>query len=99
MAYFNHAFRKTFLSTGPDVTAYTVSLIDGSTVAAGAQKGFVISPNLPTYGLNVLSQAVDSGAIAVTGAPSQNNGFVGIFNTKTHLSLEIAIVGKECCPF
>jgi hypothetical protein len=76
-----------------------VSLIDGSTVAADAQRGFVVSPDLPTYGLNILSQAVDSGAIGVAGAPSQNNGFVGIFNTKTHLSLDIATVGKECCPF
>lgn len=98
MAYFNHAFKKTFLSTGPDVTGYTVTLLDGTTTAVNAFAGFLTVKDVPTYTLNILSQAVESGAIATT-SPAQSSGFVGIFDPKSNLSLTPDDPGKSCCSF
>ena len=98
MAYFNHAFRKTFLGTGVTVSSYSVRLLDGTTTTASTNRGFLTTAGLPTYVLNTLSQAVEDGVISATN-PQYESGYVGIFNPKTNLSLAPATPGNECCPF
>lgn len=61
MAYFNHAFKKSFLATGPTQTAFPVTFPDGSTINATTDGGYVTTAGMPTYGLNQLS------AISTTG--------------------------------
>ena len=51
MAYFNHAFKKTFLATGESLTT-TVTLLDGTVAPAVTADGFLTTTDLPTYALN-----------------------------------------------
>jgi len=84
MAYFNHAFRKTFLATGTTVSNFDVSVLGGSIVSVDSDGGFVTTEGMPTYGLNQLSQAA---------ASDYTNGYVGYFDPKTNLS----ILPDNCC--
>ena len=84
MAYFNHAFRKTFLATGADLTNYDVSLLGGSTLSVDTDGGFVITAGMPTYGLNQLAQ---------TATSDYETGYIGYFDPKTNLS----ILPDNCC--
>jgi hypothetical protein len=88
MAYFNHAFTKSFLATGPTQIAFPVTLPDGSTVGANTSEGYLNVLGVPTYGLNQLS------ASAATTATT--DGYIGWFNPKTNLSVEIN--GEEFTP-
>jgi hypothetical protein len=81
MAYFNHAFKKSFLATGPTQLAFPVTLPDGSTVSANTSEGYVTTAGMPTYGLNQLS------ASSVTTATT--DGYIGWFNPKTNESIDI----------
>ena len=99
MAYFNHAFKKTFLGTGVDQSV-NVTLLDGSSVPAATDEGFLTTAGLPTYVLNILSQNVESGAVVPpTTAFTYVSGYVGIFDPKTNLSLAPNTPGNSCCPF
>ena len=96
MAYFNHAFKKSFLATGPTQTAFPVTLPNGSTVNATTSRGYLVSNGVPTYGLNQLS------AISVntygTATTSTTDGYIGWFNPKTNLSVDINDEGlAPCC--
>jgi hypothetical protein len=84
MAYFNHAFRKTFLATGADLTNYDVSLLGGSTLSVDTDGGFVTTAGMPTYGLNQLAQ---------TATSDYETGYIGYFDPKTNLS----ILPDNCC--
>jgi len=55
MAYFNHAFKKSFLATGATQAGTLITLPDGTTVAATTSEGYLTSLGIPTYGLNQLS--------------------------------------------
>ena len=88
MAYFNHAFKKSFLATGPTQIAFPVTFPDGSTVSANTSEGYLNVLGVPTYGLNQLS------ASAATTATT--DGYIGWFNPKTNLSVEIN--GEEFTP-
>jgi len=90
MAYFNHAFHKTFLGTGTTRTSLPFTLVDGTSVLSTTQNGFLTTAGRPTYLLNLLSAAAPS---------KQTNGYVGIFDPKTNLSLAPATPGTACCPF
>jgi len=92
MAYFNHAFSKTFLAAGPDVTDATITLMNGSTTTADTDNGFLITEDIPTFGLNQIASVYGSG---------YNNGYVGFFYPKTNLSTGDNVPGGEgvsCCP-
>ena len=96
MAYFNHAFKKSFLATGPTQTAFPVTRPDGTTINATTDGGYLVSNGIPTYGLNQLS------AISVntygTATTSTTDGYIGWFNPKTNLSVDINDEGfAPCC--
>jgi hypothetical protein len=84
MAYFNHAFRKTFLATGTDITNFDVSILGGSTISVDTDGGFVTTAGMPTYGLNQLAQ---------TATSDYETGYIGYFDPKTNLS----ILPDNCC--
>jgi hypothetical protein len=96
MAYFNHAFKKSFLATGPTQTAFPVTLPNGTTVNATTNRGYLVSNGVPTYGLNQLS-AIN---VATYGAATTatTDGYIGWFNPKTNLSVDINDEGfAPCC--
>ena len=96
MAYFNHAFKKSFLATGPTQTAFPVTFPDGSTVNATTSNGYLVSNGIPTYGLNQLSAI----KVATYGTATTNttDGYIGWFNPKTNLSVDINDEGfAPCC--
>lgn len=86
MAYFNHAFKKTFLATGETLDT-NVTLLDGTVVAAETDNGFLITEGLPTYVLNSLSTIAEN----INGP--YYSGYVGYFNPRTNLS----VLPENCC--
>jgi hypothetical protein len=92
MAYFNHAFKKTFLATG--ATPFTpVPITDpagNSLGTANASGGYMTTPNLPTYALNQLAAAV------TPSYGSYNNNYVAFF-TKDLVSADAGDFAN-CCP-
>lgn len=96
MAYFNHAFKKSFLATGPTQTAFPVTFPDGSTINATTSLGYVVTNGMPTYGLNQLSAI--SVATYGTATTDTTDGYIGWFNPKTNLSVDINDEGlAPCC--
>ena len=89
MAYFNHAFKKSFLATGATQAGTLITLPDGSTVTAVTSEGYLTSVGTPTYGLNQLS------AQGTTTATT--DGYIGWFDPKTNLSIDIAPSTPVCC--
>jgi hypothetical protein len=90
MSYFNHAFKKVFLATGSTQTGTVITLPDGTTTTASTSLGYLISGGKPTYTLNQLS--ADSSTTATT------DGYIGWFNPKTNLSVDINDEGfAPCC--
>jgi hypothetical protein len=91
MAYFNHAFKKTFLATG--ATIGPVAITDptgGSLGTANATGGYLTTAGLPTYALN---------QIAVASTPingNYENNYVGLF-TKDLVSADAGDFAS-CCP-
>jgi hypothetical protein len=99
MAYFNHAFQKSFLATGINLNE-DVPLLNGGTVSATTAGGFLTTSGVPTYGLNTLS------TIAEDSNGTYQSGYIGIFDPKTNLSLNLGCdgplllaAGPTCCPF
>jgi hypothetical protein len=88
MAYFNHAFKKSFLATGATQAGTLITLPDGSTVTAVTSEGYLTSFGIPTYGLNQLS------AQGTTTATT--DGYIGWFDPKTNVSLAIGS-SSACC--
>ena len=89
MAYFNHAFKKSFLATGATQAGTLITLPDGTTVAATTSEGYLTSIGIPTYGLNQLS------AQGTTTATT--DGYIGWFDPKTNVSIDIAPSSPVCC--
>ena len=92
MAYFNHAFKKSFLATGQTLSSQTITRPDGTTITGvGTNNGYLTSAGVPTYGLNQLS------ATGITANGEYFGGYVGWFDPKTNLS--VAVGGATgCCP-
>ena len=89
MAYFNHAFKKSFLATGETQNSTVITLPDGSTTTASTSDGYLITSGLPTYTLNQLS---------ANAASATEDGYIGWFNPKTNLSVDINDEGfAPCC--
>lgn len=80
MAYFNHAFQKVFLATG-NTTTNPVRLLDDTIVSAVTNGALLTTSGLPTYALNQISAA------------NNKDGYIGIFNPKTNLSIK----PDDCC--
>jgi len=91
MAYFNHAFKKTFLATGATISSVPVTNpAGGSLGTASATGGFLTTTLLPTYALNQLAAA------ATTSFGSYENNYVGYF-TKDGVSASGGDYAS-CCP-
>jgi hypothetical protein len=95
MAYFNHAFKKTFLATGNDYTSETFSdPVTGGTYTISTDNGYLTTSGVPTYMLNVLSQAQEQTPYSSpTSLSTWTSGYVGFFDPKTNLSYN----GPEGC--
>ena len=89
MAYFNHAFRKSFLATGLSNTNLDITLLDGTTSTVNTARGYLTTSGVPTYGLNLISQEVEAGNSAYV------SGYIGYFNPSTNLSVGAP---GNCCP-
>ena len=89
MAYFNHAFRKSFLATGISNVDLDITLLDGTTATVDTALGYLNTSGVPTYGLNLISQAVEAGNSAYV------SGYIGLFNPSTNLSV---VSPTGCCP-
>jgi len=90
MSYFNHAFKKAFLATGPTQNSTVITLPDGTTTTATTDGGYLFQGGKPTYTLNQLS--ANSSTTATT------DGYIGWFNPKTNLSVNINDEGfAPCC--
>jgi hypothetical protein len=89
MAYFNHAFKKAFLATGGTQIGTVITLPDGSTTTATTSEGYLTTAGLPTYSLNQLS---------ANAVGSTTDGYIGWFNPKTNVSVDINDEGfAPCC--
>jgi hypothetical protein len=88
MAYFNHAFSKLFLATGENQISVAIKDLDGSTISTTTDGALVVTPGVPTIGLNQLSKIRKDGGNALT------SGYIGLIDPKTHKT----IVPDECCP-
>ena len=84
MAYFNHAFKKTFLATGTDQDT-DVRLLDNSVVPAVTNGALLTTSGLPTYVLNDLKAQAGAG---------YENGYIGLFDPRTNLSVRNP---ENCC--
>jgi hypothetical protein len=90
MAYFNHAFTKTFLATGEDQTSTPVVLPNGTSTTASTVGGQLTTTGLPTVVLNQLSVAATS---------KLTNGYIGLFDADTQTSVTGASLAEDsvCC--
>lgn len=96
MAYFNHAFKKTFLGTGNSYDAQVFTdPVTGNTYTVTTDEGYLTTSGVPTYLLNVMSQYQEtfpySGPASLS---SWNSGYFGLFDAKTNLSLNGP---EDCC--
>ena len=92
MAYFNHAFRKTFLATGATIGPVAITNPSGGALGnASATGGFLSTASRPTYALNQLAVA------ATSSFGSLENNYVGWFDPKTNLSV-VPSTASERCP-
>ena len=88
MAYFNHAFKKTFLATGSTLSSVNVTdPLSGLTTAISTENGYLTTSNQPTYMLN-LASAYAKDLYGPTEA-----GYIGIFDPKTNRSIR----PSSCC--
>ena len=95
MAYFNHAFKKSFLATGPTQTGFPVTFPNNTTIPVFTSLGYVTTPGMPTYGLNQLSAISTTGG-GLTATTATTDGYIGWFSPSTNLSLAIGSA-TPCC--
>ena len=88
MAYFNHAFQKLFLATCEDLSGVPVRDLDGNVISVTTSGALVDTVGVPSIGLNQLSK------IQKDAGNFKTSGYVGIFDTKTHKTIE----PSDCCP-
>jgi hypothetical protein len=88
MSYFNHAFKKAFLATGPTQTAVPITNpLGGSLGTATTSLGYLTTGGLPTYTLNQLSALTV--ATYGTAPTATTDGYIGWFNPRTNVSVDI----------
>ena len=96
MAYFNHAFKKTFLGTGNPIDGQDFTdPLNGTVYTVETDEGYLTVSNVPTYMLNEMSRYQElfpyAGPSSLT---SWNSGYFGLFDAKTNLSLAAP---TDCC--
>jgi hypothetical protein len=93
MAYFNHAFKKTFLATGATIASVPITNPTGGSLGTASTTGGFLnlaSFGKPTYALNQIAAA----STLVNG--SYENNYVGLF-TKDLVSVTSSQL-TSCCP-
>jgi len=90
-AYFNHAYKKAFVSTKGDATesgGWTPAGVSGEN--AGTNGGVLTSVGMHVSKIksSLASEGMQLGV-----------GVVGLFNAKTNLSVTSAEIDDSCCPF
>ena len=93
MSYFNHAFRKAFLATGPTQTAVPITNPLGASLGTvTTSNGYLNTAGFPAYSLNQLSAlTVATYGTAPTGT---TDGYIGWFDASTNLSV---VTPSTCC--
>ena len=94
MSYFNHAFKKAFLATGPTQTAVPITNPLGATLptAATTVNGYLNTAGLPPYALNQLSALTV--ATYGTAPTATTDGYIGWFSPTTNVSV---VSPSTCC--
>ena len=93
MSYFNHAFRKAFLATGPTQTAVPITNPLGASLGTVTTvNGYLNTAGFPTYTLNQLSALTV--ATYGTAPTATTDGYIGWFNASTNLSV---VSPSSCC--
>ena len=93
MSYFNHAFRKAFLATGPTQTAVPITNPLGASLGtATTVDGYLNTAGFPTYALNQLSALTV--ATYGTAPTATTDGYIGWFNASTNVSV---VSPSSCC--
>lgn len=95
MAYFNHAFQKTFLATGTQYQNQSFTdPVNGSVYSVSTDEGYLTTTGIPTYILNLMSQFREQVPYSSsTDLSTWTSGYVGIFDPKTSQS----ILPDSCC--
>jgi len=92
MSYFNHAFKKAFLATGPTQTSTPITNPSGASLGgASTDEGYLTSVGMPTYALNQLSALTVS--TYGTAPTATTDGYIGWFSPSTNLS----VTPNACC--
>ena len=96
MAYFNHAFKKTFLGTGNAIEEQDFAdPVTGDVYTVSTDEGYLRTSGVPTYLLNVMSRYQQTFPYSGPDSLSSwNSGYFGLFDPKTNLSLDSP---KACC--
>lgn len=93
MSYFNHAFKKAFLATGPTQTAVPITNPLGASLGTVTTvNGYLNTAGFPAYSLNQLS-----GLTVATYGPAPTattDGYIGWFDASTNLSV---VSPSSCC--
>ena len=93
MSYFNHAFRKAFLATGPTQALVPITNPLGASLGtASTVDGYLNTAGLPTYALNQLS-ALTVGTYG-TAPTATTDGYIGWFDATSNLSV---VSPSSCC--
>ena len=93
MSYFNHAFRKAFLATGPTQTAVPITNPLGASLGTVTTvNGYLNTAGFPTYTLNQLSALTV--ATYGTAPTATTDGYIGWFDASTNLSV---VSPSSCC--
>jgi hypothetical protein len=91
MAYFNHAFKKSFLATGATIGPVAITDPSGGSLGnASATGGYMTTTGLPTYALNQIAAA----STPING--NYENNYVGLF-TRDLVSATSGDLAS-CCP-
>jgi hypothetical protein len=96
MAYFNHAFKKSFLATGPTQTGFPVTFPNNTTIPVTTSLGYVVSTGMPTYGLNQLSAISTTGG-GLTATTATTDGYIGWFSPSSNLTIDVSSTSTGCC--
>lgn len=88
MAYFNHAYAKLFLGTGPtrDLASTGAAQSVNNPYSTG---GFITTPNTPSV---VLAN------LPLNGGAVPHTGYFGFFDPNTYLSIDPTLSTYNCCP-
>lgn len=93
MSYFNHAFRKAFLATGPTQTAVPITNPLGASLGTvTTSNGYLNTAGFPTYSLNQLSALTV--ATYGTAPTATTDGYIGWFSPTSNLSV---VSPSSCC--